>query len=108
MCVRDEQETIARVKELEVWSRKARHESARGRGSVPSDVFGKRGNREYATWLLSSVPGIGVEIAGRIYDHFGGIPVRMAEGVGIERLTEVEGVGKVTAKRIVDVFGGSE
>lgn len=106
VLVKDETETIARVKELEVWSKKARHESARGRGMAPSNVFGKRGEREYAVWVMQSLPGVGVEMAGRIFDHFGRIPLRMDEGVGMKELMEVKGVGKVVAKRVIDVFGG--
>lgn len=105
LTTRDEPETIERVVELERWSRKARHESAKGRGAAPSDVFGKRGMREYGVWLLQSLPGVGVEMAGRIWDHFGGVPVQMREGVGVKELCEVDGVGKVTAKRVLSVFG---
>ena len=103
---RDEAETIARVKELEAWSRKAEHGSARGRGRAPEDVFGKRGSREYGLWLLRSLPGVGAKMAGAIWDHFGGLPMQMREGVGVEELMKIGGVGKVTAQRIIDVFGG--
>lgn len=108
ITTRDEAETLERVSELEKWSRKERHESAKGRGSAPVDVFGKRGQREYGVWLLQSLPGVGVEMAGRIYDHFGGLPVRMREGVGMKELMAVKGVGKVVAKRLLDVFGEEE
>lgn len=106
--VKDEEECIARVKELEKWSRKERHESGKGRGTVPVDVFGKRGEREYGVWLLMSLPGVGPEMAGRIWDAFGGVPLRMREGVGVKELMKVPGVGKVTAQRVVDVFGEKE
>lgn len=105
---KDEEETIARVVELEKWSRKERHESGKGRGTVPVDVFGKRGQREYGVWLLMSLPGVGPEMAGRIFDAFGGVPLRMREGVGVKELMKVPGVGKVTAQRVMDVFGEKE
>lgn len=108
VCVRDEAETIARVVELEAWSRKVRHEAARGRGAAPTDVFGKRGRREYACWLLQSLPGVGPEMAGRLYDGLGGLPFGMREGVGMKELMQVPGVGKGTAKKIMDVFGDVE
>ena len=108
MLVKDEAETIARVLELETWSRKERHESARGRGQVPRDVFGKRDSRAYGMWLLSSLPGVGMEMAGRIWDEFGGVPVRMREGVGVKELMKVKGVGRVVAQRVLDVFGERE
>ncbi len=108
MMVKDESETLARVMELEAWSRKPRHESARGRGTVPADVFGHRGNKEYAVFLLAGLPGVGVELAGRIYDHFGGLPIGLRPGVDEKSLMQVKGVGKVVAKKMVDVFGDKE
>lgn len=108
LTTRDEAETIARVRELEVWSKKEEHQSARGRGSCPTDVFGKRGNREWGTWLLRSLPGVGAKMAGDIWDHFGGLPMVLREGVGVAELMKVPGVGKVRAQQVVDVFGGGE
>lgn len=108
LCTRDEAETIARVRELEVWSKKSEHQSARGRGSCPTDVFGKRGNREWGTWLLRSLPGVGAKMAGDIWDHFGGLPFQLRDGVGVVELMKVPGVGKVRAQQVVDVFGGEE
>lgn len=102
----DESETLLRVVELEIWSKKDNHHAATTRPAARANVFGERGNREYGVWLLSSLPGVGPEMAGRIWDHFGGLPVRMT--CGMDELTKVKGVGKVTAKRIVDVFGGEE
>jgi len=104
-CTRDEAETIERLGEMEAWSRKERHESARGRGPAPVDVFGKRGQREYGVWLLQSLPGVGVELAGRVFDEFGGVPFQLREGVGMTELMKVPGMGKVKAKRIMEVFG---
>lgn len=103
---RDEGETIRRVLELEAWSRKERHESARGRGMAPVDVFGKRGNREYATFILQGLPGIGLQTAGAIYDHFKGMPLQWA--CTREELLKVPGVGKITAQRVWDVFNAIE
>ncbi len=105
---RDEAETLRRVVELEAWSKKARHESARGRGSVPADVFGHRGSREYGLFILQSLPGVGVEMAGRIWDHFGGLPIQIREGVGMKEMMAVKGVGKVVARKVLDVFGDGE
>lgn len=106
VCVlytRDEAETIARVVEIEKWSRKDRHASARGRGKAGRDVFGRRGEREYAVWLMSALPGVGVEMAGRIYDELGMV-LGLREGVGEKELMKVKGVGRGIAKKVVDTF----
>lgn len=104
LTTRDEAETLERVGELEKWSRKERHESAKGRGSAPVDVFGKRGNREYATWLLCGLPNVGTVTANAIYDHFGRLPLRWE--CTVEDLMQVPGVGKKSAQRIWEVFRG--
>lgn len=99
---RDEPETIAIVKELHAWSMKERHEAARGRPACPPDVFGNRDDRAYGVWLLSSLPRVGTEMAGRIWDHFGGLPLRL--DCSVDDLMQVPGVGKVTAENIAKVF----
>lgn len=108
MTARDEAGTIERVRELEEWSRKERHDAARGRGTVPRSVFGDRGAREYGIWLLRSLPGVGPTLAGAMWDHFGGLPIVLRNGVGIKDLMEVPGCGKITARRIMEVFGMEE
>lgn len=104
ICTKDEAETLERVRELEAWSKKAEHGSARGRGRVPESVFGERGAKEYGVWLLRSLPGVGAKMADAIWEHFGGLPLQMREGVTVKDLMAVDGVGKVTAQRIMDVF----
>lgn len=106
ITVKDETETLAAVKELEAWAKKPEHQSARSRGTVPTDVFGKRGVKEYGTWLLRSLPGVGAKTADAVWEKFGGLPFEMKPGIGVRELMSVDGVGKVTAQRIVDVFGG--
>lgn len=108
MWTKDEAETIARVRELEAWSKKDSHGSARGRGSVPRSVFGELGQREYAAWFLRGLPGVGAKMADALLDHFGGVPFQLRDGVGVKELMAVEGVGKVTAQRIVDLFAKGE
>lgn len=98
----DEAGTIGLVRELHAWSMKERHESARGRPTCPPDVFGNRDDRAYGVWLLSSLPRVGPEMAGRIWDHFGGLPIKL--DCTVDDLMQVEGVGRVTAEGIVRVF----
>lgn len=99
----DVEGTVARIRELVAWSRKEHQGPVKA--TVPRDVFGKRDDRAYGVWLLSSLPGVGAEMAGRIWDHFHGLPIGLKDGIGVKELTGVKGVGKVTAERIVKVFG---
>lgn len=108
VCTRDEAETIQRVVELEAWSRKESHDAARGPGIAPTNVFGERGNKEYGCWILRHLPGVGAKTADAIWEHFGGLPFQMRDGVGVRELMEVPGVGKVSAQRIYDAFDRGE
>ncbi len=100
--VENERDTIARVIELRAWTMKDRHASARGPGKIRQDVFGNRGSKEYATYLLQCLPGIGPTTAVAIYDHFQGLPLQWTSTY--DELIQVPGVGPLTAKRLMSVF----
>lgn len=111
LTVKDERECVEMLGDLEKWSKKDRHESLMGRGQVPGGLFGSRGSREFGVWMLSSLPGVGVKMAGDIWDEFGGDVVRLSDkvverggGDAVKGLTTVKGVGKVTATKIAEVF----
>jgi excinuclease UvrABC nuclease subunit len=52
--------------------------------------------------FLQGIDGIGPEVAGRIYDHFGKVP--LAWECQLEDLLEIEGVGKVRAAKLLAMF----
>jgi len=90
------------VKSLETWLSKDRHGSLRTRPKAQGS-WGTADNREWGIHLLQSFSGIGAEVAGRIYDSFGGVP--LAWTVDEVDLMTVPGVGPVRATRMIDSLG---
>lgn len=88
-------DTILYVRQLEAWLRKDRHGSLNKREQVYAP-WGKPGNRDFARHVLMGFPGVGVEIADRIIDKFGGIPLGWT--VTVEELLQVDGIGKKKAE----------
>lgn len=102
--VRDVKETADYLAALEAWINKPKHSSLRTRPGAPKNSFGLTGEREQAAHILQGLPGVGVELAFRIYDHFGRVPLRW--DCTIEELMKVRGVGKVKAARIYGALVG--
>lgn len=98
MHVRDINETAAALTVLEGWANKPKHSSLRTRPGAPKDDWGITGTREKAQHMLQGLPGVGVEMAGRIYDHFGRVPIKW--DCTIEDLLSIKGVGKIKAQKI--------
>jgi len=94
--------TARAIVALEKWSRKERHGGVAGREPLAS-VWGKPTNREFAVYMLSGLPGVGVELAGRIVDKFGVLP--WAWTVTREDLLAVEGLGKKKVDTIYAAIG---
>ena len=98
---RDLADTIRMLKHLEEWHLKAKHSSL-DRRPGPKTMWGSAPTlREFGVHMLQSVPGLGPELAGRIFDRFG-LPLELT--VTVKELCEVEGVGKKTAEKIVRAF----
>lgn len=94
-------DTIAFISQLEKWATKPRHVSTRTRPN-PSSSWGKAGSRDWGVHLLQSFDGIGADIAGRIYDEFGGVPLRWS--VTAEDLLTVPGIGKKRAATLMEAL----
>lgn len=94
----DMRETVEWLIALESWISKPKHTSLRTRPGATKNSFGIVGVREQAQHVLQGMPGVGVEIAGRIYDHFGRIPLKW--DCELADLMAVKGVGKVKAAKI--------
>jgi len=95
---RDLADTVDYLKALELWATKPKHTSLRTRPGAPRNSWGDTGLREQAMHMIQGLPGIGVELAGRIYDHFGRIPLRW--DCTKTDLLAVPGVGKIKAQKI--------
>ena len=99
IILKDMNETILFLETIELWAKKDKHMSLRQRPGPSKDSWGQVGLREVGMHLLQSFPGVGPQLAGRVYDHFQGVPMRW-EFEGPERLMEVPGIGKGKATSI--------
>lgn len=80
------------------WTEKATHGSLKGREGVGRGMWGNPTNRDYGVHLLQGLPGVGVELAGRVYDKFG-VPWKWE--IGVEELMTVDGVGRKKAEKMI-------
>lgn len=96
------EETAVVVQMLERWTRKDKHNSLMRRDAVQG-MWGKPGSDDYARHLLMGLPGVGVELASRIVQKFGGVP--WAWTVDRDALMEVEGVGAKKADQMMAALG---
>ena len=94
--VRDMGETYRMLQSLEEWSKKADHRSLKSRPGPAKNPWGQVTNRDYAIHVLQSFQGVGPVVAGKIFDHFGRLP--MMWDVGLEEMMAVKGVGKGKAE----------
>jgi ERCC4-type nuclease len=102
VAARDLDETVERVRWWYAWASKP-HTVLRTRGGKPASVWGTPRDREWGAWLLQGFEGIGVELATRIVDRFGGVPLRWT--VTREELLTVEGLGKKKVDRLMKMMG---
>jgi DNA excision repair protein ERCC-4 len=86
---------------LEKWTAKAKHGSLSGRGG-PVTTWGTPNNRDYQEWVLQGLPGVGPEMAKRILDHFGGIPLTWT--CTETQLLAVDGIGPKRAQQLLSTF----
>jgi ERCC4-type nuclease len=97
-------ETVACCEYLSGWTQKGEHVSSLlVRQGPQKNGWGRLDNREYGIHVLSGYAGVGQEIAGRIFDHYGHVPCR--HDVVEKALTEVPGIGKKRAEQIARVLG---
>lgn len=94
----DHNGTASCILHFEAWCKKAKH-TALTRRPGPESLWGSPDNRDFGMHLLMGIDGIGPEMAGAIYDEFGGVP--MAWTVGEDDLTRIKGIGKVKAGKLL-------
>lgn len=98
--VRTQKDALFFIDRIEAWSNRKSHWSLTRRPKAKSDMWGKRGNREFGLHVLQSFEGIGPSAAENIYQHFNGVPLAWTVTEG--DLTKVPGIGKVRAKNLID------
>lgn len=92
-------ETCELVEDMVAWADKSSH-GAGGRPK-PKGQWGSPSDKDWGRHLLTSFDGVGPEMADRIFDHFGEVP--MAWTCTPDELAEVHGVGP---KRVAKMMRG--
>lgn len=96
-------DTIASLGLLTKWLAKTSHNTLDVRPTASSSsVWGRADSRDFGVHILQGFPGIGVVVAGRIYDHFNGVPLQWT--VTEKELYVVEGIGKGRAKQLTTII----
>jgi ERCC4-type nuclease len=98
---RDASDTAHCLRSMQGWLNKTRHTSLRNRPKA-NGAWGTADNREWGIHLLQSFSGIGVDTAGRIFDYFGGVPLRWT--VSQVDLQDVRGVGRTRAAKMMNAL----
>ena len=96
-------DTIVFISELNRWAQKERHVSTRTRPN-PSSSWGEAGSRDWGCHILQSFPGIGADLAGRIYDHYNGVPLKW--DCDLDSLLRVRGIGARRAATLLAALNG--
>lgn len=94
-------DTAEVVLELERWTKKPKHQFA----SVRSKVVGQWGDatsREFGLHVLQSFPGVGREMAERIWGEFGRVPLMWT--VTEQELLGIDGIGPKRATQMMRAF----
>ena len=93
-------DTIDALRDLVRWSLKDKHNSLFERPNMKPQFRRQFSERDRAVFLIQGFDGIGPELAGRIYDHFGRVPLKWDdEG----ELINVKGVGKGKIKNLKEL-----
>lgn len=101
----DVRDSVRVIEILREWSKKPRHGTLTTRPG-PVSLWGKPGHREFQIHILQGFDGIGPELAGKIVDKFGGVP--LAWTVSAAQLQTVDGMGKVKARKLLDALADAQ
>jgi ERCC4-type nuclease len=93
----DHQHTSRSISQLQKYLSKSNHSSLERRPKAVGS-WGKADSKEFAIHVLQSFPGVGVDLARRIYDRFG-LPLRWT--VDILELQQLDGIGPKKAAQIM-------
>lgn len=97
-------ETLLWLSVFTKWVEKEKHTGIGGRPKPSNGSnWGLRGSRDWGVHVLQGFEGVGVELAGRIWDRFG-LPLEWTVTEG--ELGTVEGIGKGRARQIIKALEG--
>lgn len=88
---------------LELWFKKERHDSLERRPGPVSIWGSKPTDEEYGSYVLQSLPGVGPELAKRIFKRYG-LPLEWT--VTAEDLADIPGIGKAKATKMIKAING--
>jgi ERCC4-type nuclease len=94
-------ETAEMLGRIQTWFQKADHNSLRTRPKS-NGMWGTARNRDFGIHVLQGFDGLGIGNAGKVYDHFGTIPLYWT--VTEKELLAVPGIGKVRARKLLDAL----
>lgn len=93
---------VAYVELLASWVSKPRHRFGDRRSKQKTELWGKMDSRDFGSWVLQGLPGLGPEIAERIWDHFNGMP--FGWNVSQEEMLEIPGIGPKTVEKLWQII----
>lgn len=97
------EETVAAIRRFVAWCQKPSHVSLTRRPKAQG-AWGRPDAREWAIHLLQGLPGVGPELAARIVDHFGRVP--LAWTCSEHDLQRVPGIGPKRASELYRALDG--
>lgn len=92
--------TVEWATAAEEWGRKTLHSGLSGTRGGVKVTWGTADNRDYQRHLLMGLPGVGPELADRILDALGTMPLTWRDGA-VEEMAKVRGVGKKKLERML-------
>lgn len=92
MGTTDTRDTAAAIRAWHDWTGKDKHTAMAQRGGASGLWGSKATDRDWGIWVLQGFPGIGPELAGRLFDAQGSVP--LAWTMDEEQMGEVQGMGK--------------
>lgn len=90
------------LRQFTKWAGRTTHKGLTTRPKPTRDEWGTRQSRDWGLHVLMSFDGIGSEVAGAMYDHFGGLPMRW--DVTEAEMMEVKGIGKGRARKMMEAL----
>lgn len=100
---RNPAETVSAVEHLYERTQQADHVSSLlARPKAQKNGWGKLSEKSMGVHFLSGIPGIRIELATRIFDHFGKVPLRWE--CGEDEFLKIKGIGKEKVSALMKVL----